>query len=199
MKQLFLHGLYLMKMTANSIKPGNVLEYKNRLWVVLKISHTQPGKGGAFIQAEMKDIKEGTKLNERFRSTENVEKAHLDSQEYQYLYGDDDNITLMDTNSYEQIELPKSIAGDSAIFLTDEMMVKVVSHEGSPISVELPEQVTLEVVEAEPVVKGQTAASSNKPAILENGARTMVPPFIEIGDRIIVKTADGSYVEREKK
>lgn len=188
-----------MKINANSIRPGNVLEYKKRLWVVLKISHTQPGKGGAFIQAEMKDIKDGTKLNERFRSSEDVERAHLESEEYQYLFADDHNITLMDNNTYEQIEIAKELVGDGIVYLTDGMNVVVVSYEGSPIAIELPEQVTLEVVESEPVVKGQTAASSNKPAVLENGVRIMVPPFVEIGDRVVVKTADSSYVEREKK
>jgi elongation factor P len=188
-----------MKMSANSIRPGNVLQYKNRLWVVLKISHTQPGKGGAFIQAEMKDIKEGTKLNERFRSTEDVEKAHLDSQEYQYLFADDHNLTLMDNSTYEQIEIARAFAGDSIVYLDDGMNVTVVSYEGEPISIELPEQVVLEIVETEPVVKGQTAASSNKPAILKNGVRVMVPPFISVGDRVVVRTTDSSYIEREKK
>ncbi len=187
-----------MKINANSLRPGNILEYKNKLWVILKLSRTQPGKGGAFVQAEMKDIKEGTKLNERFRSNEGVEKAHLDTQEYQFLYMDGDNLTLMDVNSYEQISVAREVVGESAVYLKDSMMVNVVSHESSPIAVELPEEVAFKVVEADAVVKGQTAASSNKPAILENGVRVMVPPFIESGDVIIVKTADGAYVGREK-
>ena len=187
-----------MKMTANSIRPGNVLVYNKKLWVVAKISHTQPGKGGAYIQAEMKDIQSGTKLNERFRSTEDVERAHLDEKEYQYLYTEDENLVLMDLESYEQVNVPKELVGEPVAFLQDEMMITVVSHENTPIGVQLPEEVVAEVVEADAVVKGQTAASSNKPAVLANGVRVMVPPFIEAGNRIVVKTADGQYVERAK-
>jgi elongation factor P len=187
-----------MKMTANSIRPGNVLEYNKKLWVVYKISHTQPGKGGAFVQVEMKDIKTGTKLNERFRSTVDVTRAHLDSKDFQYLYAEGENIVLMDLETYEQAHVSKELVGEPVAFLKDEMMITVVSHEGVPIGVELPEEVSLNVVEADAVVKGQTAASSNKPAILENGVRVMVPPFIEVGTRIIVKTEDGQYVERAK-
>jgi elongation factor P len=187
-----------MKMNANSIRPGNVLVYNKKLWVVAKISHTQPGKGGAYVQVEMKDIMQGTKLNERFRSTEDVEKAHLDEKEYQYLYSEGDNLVLMDQDSYEQFMVPKELVGDPIAFLQDEMMITVVSHENKPIAVELPEEVIAEVSEADAVVKGQTAASSNKPAVLDNGVRVMVPTFIEAGNRIVVKTADGQYVERAK-
>lgn len=187
-----------MKITANSIRPGNVLEYQNKLWVVSKIMHTQPGKGGAYIQAEMKDIITGTKLNERFRSSEDVTRAHLDEKEYQYLFAEGDNLVLMDQDSYDQIFVSKELVGDPIAFLKDEMMIKVVSHEGKPIAVELPEEVVVEVVEADAVIKGQTASSSYKPAMLENGVRAMVPPFIEVGNRIRVKTADASYIERAK-
>jgi len=187
-----------MKINANSIRPGNVLEYQGKLWAVAKIAHTQPGKGGAYIQVEMKSLKEGTKLNERFRSSEDVEKAHLDTVDYQYLYRDDQTMTLMDLTTYEQLEVPLKIVGDSLPFLQDGMTITVVLYEGDPISVELPETVALEIVEADAVVKGQTAASSNKPAILENGVRVMVPPFIESGMRIVVRTADHTYVERAK-
>jgi elongation factor P len=187
-----------MKMTANGIRPGNVLVYNKKLWAVSKISHTQPGKGGAYVQVEMKDIQQGTKLNERFRSTEDVERAHLDDKEYQYLYAEGDDLVLMDLESFEQLHISKELVGDPVAFLKDEMMIKVVSHENTPIAVELPEEVVLEVAEADAVVKGQTAASSNKPAILTNGIRVMVPPFIEAGTRIVVKTADGQYVERAK-
>lgn len=187
-----------MKISANSIRPGNVLEHNKKLWVVGKISHTQPGKGGAYIQVEMKSLKDGNKLNERFRSAEDVERAYLDEAVYQFLYMDGDNLTLMDLNSYEQILIAKDLVGDPVVFLQDEMMVTVVSHEGSPIGVQLPEDVTLEVSETEAVVKGQTAASSNKPAILENGVRVMVPPFISTGDKLVIKTADRVYVERAK-
>jgi elongation factor P len=187
-----------MKINANSIRPGNVLDYNGKLWVVTKTEHTKPGKGGAYMQVEMKDIKGGTKLNERFRSAEDVERATLEEKEYQYLYKDGDNLTLMDQDSYEQVFVPAELVGEPIAFLKDEMMIKVVSHEGKPIGVELPETVVLEIVEADAVVKGQTAASSYKPAILENGARVMVPPFIEVGTRIVVRTADASYVERSK-
>lgn len=187
-----------MKINAVSIRPGNVLEYNARLWVVTKTMHTKPGKGGAFMQVEMKDIKTGTKLNERFRSSEDVERASLDSQEYQYLFKEGEMLTLMDLNSYDQIQIPAELVGDPIAFLQDEMMVKIVSHEGKPIAVELPEEVTLEIVEADGVVKGQTATSSYKPAVLSNGVRVLVPPFIEVGTRIIVKTGDASYVERAK-
>ena len=187
-----------MKINANSIRPGNVLQHNNRLWVVAKIFHTQPGKGGAYIQVEMKDINEGTKLNERFRSSEDVERVHLEETEYQYLFTDADQLHLMDTNSYEQIIVEKSCVGAPAVFLQDGMMLNVISHEGKIIGVELPEEVTLEIDQTEAVIKGQTAASSSKPAILKNGVRITVPPFVEAGDRVVVKTADGAYVERAK-
>ena len=187
-----------MKINAISIRPGNVLEYNKQLWVVSKISHTKPGKGGAFMQVEMKDIINGTKLNQRFRSAEDVERAHLDEKEYQYLYIEEDNLVVMDLDTYEQIYISKELVGDPVAYLKDEMMINIISHGGKPIAVELPEEVTLVVAEADAVVKGQTSASSNKPAKLENGERVMVPTFIETGERIVVKTADGTYVERAK-
>jgi len=188
-----------MAMIANNIRPGNVLVYKNNLWAVSRISHTQPGKGGAFIQVEMKDIKNGTKLNERFRSTENVEKAHLDTQEYQFLYMDGEQLTLMNLADYEQIHVEKTLVGEPVAFLEDGMNVNVTMHEQTIVAIELPENVVGEIAETEAVVKGQTAASSNKPATLTNGVRVMVPPFIGAGDKIVVKSADGEYVERVKK
>ena len=187
-----------MKINANSIRPGNVLEHNKKLWLVAKISHTQPGKGGAYVQVEMKDIKNGVKLNERFRSTEDVERAHLDDKEYQYLFTDGDDLVLMDLTTYEQVHVKKELVDESISFLQDEMIITVVSYQNTPIGIELPEEVILKVIEADAVVKGQTAASSNKPAILENNIRVMVPPFIEAGNRIIVKTADATYVERAK-
>lgn len=187
-----------MKINANSIRPGNVLEHNNKLYVVAKIAHTQPGKGGAYIQVEMKDINEGTKVNERFRSSEDVTRAHLDEKEYQFLYIQDDMLHLMDGESYEQIELRKELVGDAVAYLQDGMIITVISYQGKPVAAELPETVILTIDSAEPVIKGQTAASSSKPAILENGVRIMVPPFIEAGTRIVVRTADGSYVERAK-
>lgn len=187
-----------MKINANSIRPGNVIEHKNRLWSVAKIAHTQPGKGGAYIQVEMKCLKDGTKLNERFRSSEDVTKAHLDEKEYQYLFMDDHNLTLMDMESFEQIHVSKDLVGEPIAFLQDGMMITVLSHQGNAVSVELPELVTLEVKEADAVVKGQTAASSNKPAVLENDVRIMVPPFVGAGDKVVVRTSDATYVERAK-
>ncbi|MCY4396258.1 MAG: elongation factor P [Rhodospirillaceae bacterium] len=187
-----------MRINGNAIRPGNIIEHNGRLWRVAKIQHTQPGKGGAFLQAEMKDIRDGTKLNERFRASESVEKVRLDETQYQYLFADGDEVTFMETETYEQITLNKEAIGDPAVFLQDGMTVTVQSYEGAPIGVELPDSVVMEVVEADAVVKGQTASSSYKPAVLENGERIMVPPHIESGTRIVVATADGSYMERAK-
>lgn len=187
-----------MKINAVSIRPGNVLEHNGRLCVVSKIQHTQPGKGGAYMQVEMKCIKDNIKFNERFRSSETVEKAHLDTNSYQYLYKDEHNITVMDTETYEQHNMSCDLVGDPIVFLQDGMMVSVVSYQGQPVSVELPETAIFEIIDTEPVVKGQTAASSNKPAKLDNGARTMVPPFIGVGDRVVIRLVDAAYLERAK-
>ena len=187
-----------MRINGNAIRPGNIIEHNGRLWRVAKIQHTQPGKGGAYLQAEMKDIRDGTKLNERFRASESVEKVRLDEAQYQFLFADGDDVTFMETETYEQITLNREAIGDPAVFLQEGMTVTVQSYEGSPIGVELPDSVVMEVVEADAVVKGQTASSSYKPAILENGERIMVPPHIEAGTRIVVATADGSYMERAK-
>ena len=187
-----------MRINGNAIRPGNIIEHNGRLWRVAKIQHTQPGKGGAYLQAEMKDIRDGTKLNERFRASESVEKVRLDEAQYQFLFADGDDVTFMETGTYEQITLNREAIGDPAVFLQDGMMVTVQSYEGSPIGVELPDSVVMEVVEADAVVKGQTASSSFKPAMLENGERIMVPPHIEAGTRVVVATADGSYMERAK-
>lgn len=188
----------MAKISANSIRIGNILEYREGLYKVLKKSHTQPGKGGAYVQLEMKNITTGVKINERLRSTEDVEKAHLDEVEYQYLYSDDVFITVMDNSSYEQKEISVELLGDSIVYLQDGMTLTVEVYDGDVIAVNLPETVELEVVETESVVKGQTAASSNKPAVLENGVRVMVPPFIESGNKIVVRTSDSEYMERVK-
>ena len=188
-----------MKINGNSIRPGNVIEHQNRLWRAVKIQHTQPGKGGAYLQVELKDLRSGTKLNERFRSSETVEQVRLDQKEFQYLYAEGDMHTFMDTETYDQISLNADLIGeDRVIYLQDGMSVVIESFEDDPIGLNLPTQVALEVVEADAVVKGQTAASSAKPALLENGIRTSVPPHIETGTRVIVNTEDGSYVERAK-
>jgi len=188
-----------MKINGNAIRPRYVIEHKGRLWRAVKIQHTQPGKGGAYLQVELKDIRDGTKLNERFRSSESVERVRLDQKPYQYLYADANGFTFMDTDTFEQIVLSEDLIGtDQVAFLQDGMMVTIESYEGDPIGVELPEKVTLEVVEADAVVKGQTASSSYKPAVLENGVRILVPPHIEAGTRIVVNTADATYAERAK-
>lgn len=187
-----------MKVNANQMRPGNVLEHNGKLWVILKTTIVQPGKGGAFIQLEMRDVRTGTKTTERFRTQETVERARLDEHEMQYLFAEGNNFTFMDKENFEQITIPRDIIGDPAVFLQEGMNVNVQSHEGSPLAVELPATVVLEVVEADPVVKGQTASSSYKPARVENGERVMVPPHIETGQRIVVNTSDGTYLERSK-
>jgi elongation factor P len=187
-----------MKINGNSIRPGNIIEHQGRLWRAVKTAHTQPGKGGAYLQVELKDIRDGTKMNERFRSSETVERVRLDEHEYQFLFSAGDDYTFMDIESFEQLTLNADLIGEPAVFLQEGMMVTVEGYEDSPISVSLPETVTMQLIEADPVVKGQTAASSYKPAKLENGVRVLVPPHVENGTRIVVNTADGTYVERAK-
>jgi elongation factor P len=187
-----------MKLNGNAIKPGNVIEHKSRLWVAVKTSHVKPGKGGAFAQIELRDIRDGTKLNERFRATESVERVILDEAQCTYLYAEGDTHIFMHGETYEQISISAEMVGEPAAYLQDGMSVTLMSHEGEPISVSLPEQVSVTVVEADAVVKGQTASSSFKPAIVDNGLRVMVPPHIEAGTRIVVKTEDSTYVERAK-
>ena len=185
-----------MKINGNEIRPGNVIQHNGSLWAVAKLQHVKPGKGGAFAQVELKNLLNGSKLNERFRSSETVERVRLEQNDYQFLYEADATLVFMNTDNYEQIEIQSDFVGERAAFLQDGMMVVVESHEGRPIGVRLPDQVTLEVSETEPVVKGQTAASSNKPAVLENGVRTMVPPFVEAGDKIVVDTNEVTYIRR---
>ncbi len=185
-----------MRINGNAIRPGNVIEHKGGLWQAVKIQHTQPGKGGAYLQVELKNLRDGSKLNERFRSSENVERVRLEQQAHQFLFADGDMLTFMNTENYEQINLNADLVGEARVFLQDGMEVTVESHEGSPLAVQLPEHVTLEVTETEPTVKGQTAAASYKPAILDNGSRVMVPPFVQTGERIVVATEDATYVKR---
>ena len=188
-----------MKINGNAIRPGMVIEHQDRLWRAVKIQHTQPGKGGAYLQVELRDLRSGTKLNDRFRSSETVERAYLEQKEYQYLYADGGIYTFMDNENYEQITLDDSMIGEEQIpYLQESMVVTIESHEDDPIGVKLPDHITLEVTEADAVVKGQTASSSYKPALLENGVKTQVPPHIESGARIVINTIDGSYVERAK-
>jgi len=187
-----------MKVNANQMRPGHVLEHNGKLMVVLKTAIVQPGKGGAFIQLEMKDVRTGNKMVERFRTQESVERARLDEHEMQFLYAEGDTYTFMDKENFEQMMIPRDIIGEPSVYLQEGMSVTVQTYEGAPLAVELPATVTLQVVEADPVVKGQTASSSYKPAKLDNGTRVLVPPHIEAGTRIVVNTSDGTYLERSK-
>ena len=188
-----------MKIDGNEIKVGNILEIDNKLWKVLKTQHTQPGKGGAYIQAELKEIKEGTKMNSRFRSSETVERAILDEKKFQYLYEDNKKFIFMDQQNYEQIELGLDLISDNqSKFLIENDNLIIQFYNEKPVGIELPDNITLKVIETEGVVKGQTAASSYKPAILERGIKTTVPQFIAINDKIVISTIDGSYVEKAK-
>ena len=187
-----------MKQQANLIRAGQVIEHDGRRWTVLKQQIISPGKGGAFIQVDMRDLKTGNKTNERWRTADTVERLMTEETELTYSYTDGDNLVLMDPETFEQVMIPSSILGEASAFLQDNMTVIVDLVEGDPVAIHLPASVTLEIVEADPVVKGQTATSSYKPAILSNGVKTMVPPFIETGERIVVRTEDASYVERAK-
>lgn len=188
-----------MKIIGNAIRPGMVIDHQGKLWRVAKISRSQREQREAYTQAELKDVRSGNKLIARFASQDTVERVRLDEKEYQYLYGEGDMFTFMDTESYEQVTVSAELIGEDQVpYLQENMNVAIDLHEGRPIAIRLPDSVVLAVVEADPVVRGQTAASSYKPAVLENGVRTMVPPHIETGSRIVVSTADGSYVERAK-
>jgi len=188
-----------MKVNGNHIRPGNLIEHNGRLWIATKIQHTQPGKGGAYAQVELKDIRTGTKLNERFRSSESVERVRLDEVDYQFLFADGDEYTFMHQETFEQITLHKDKVGEHvAVYLKDGMIVTISFYEEEVISLKAPDTVVMEVVEADAVVKGQTASSSYKPGVLENGERVMIPPHITTGTRIVVNTEDGTYVERAK-
>lgn len=185
-----------MKINGNEIRPGNVIEHNGSLWVAVKAQAVKPGKGPAYNQVELKNLIDGTKLNERFRSSETVERVRLEQKDYQFLYKQDDMLVFMDVETYDQLEIPQDFVGERAAFLQDGMTVTVESHEDRPIGVSLPDQVTLAVAEAEPAIRRQTASSSYKPAVLENGVRVMVPPFVEAGERIIVDTNEITYVRR---
>ncbi len=184
------------KINGNQIAPGTVVEHQGGLWVAVKTNTVKPGKGGAFNQVEMKNLIDGRKLNERFRADETVEMIELELKDFSFLYKEGDSLVFMDLESYEQIDLAADWVGERAAFLQDGMKVTLQMHEGRPISIRFPLQVVLEVVEADPVVRGQTAASSYKPAKLENGLRVLVPPFIEPGERIVVDTTEVAYLRR---
>ena len=185
-----------MKINAGEIRVGMLLEYKNDLWQVLKTQHVKPGKGGAFAQVEMKSLNKNTKLNERFRSSETVEKASLEETTFNYLYSDEANYFFMDPKTFEQIEIKKETIGDKGKFLTENLEVSVSFYNESPISIELPKQVQCKIESTDAALKGQTVSSSYKPATLDNGLNIQVPPFIEVGDQILVDTRNLEYIKK---
>ena len=187
-----------MKVNGNNLKAGMIINHKGGIWKVITTQSVKPGKGGAFAQVELRNLKDSSKLNERFRSSEVVDRLYVESKSFQYSYNDGDTYNFMDTNTYEQISLDKSIISDLTIFLQDNMIVSVEFIENNPVSIKLPEHIVEEVTETEAVIKGQTAASSYKPAVLSNGFKIMVPPHIENGTKIVISTTNFSYVEKAK-
>ena len=185
-----------MKINASEIRVGMLLEYKDDLWQVLKTQHVKPGKGGAFAQVEMKSLNKNTKLNERFRSSETVEKAALDENDFNYSYDDDVNYFFIDPKSFEQVEVKKEIVGDKGKLLTENLEVKISFYNEKPISVDLPNQVQCKIETTDAALKGQTVSSSYKPATLDNGLNIQVPPFIESGDEIIIDTRNLEYIKK---
>ena len=185
-----------MKINSVEIRPGNILEYQGGLWRVVKIQHTQPGQGGAYMQVELKNLIDGRKTNERFRSAETVEKVRLDTRDFQFLYAEGEQLTFMDKVNYDQVSLARDLLGEAADFLQDGMDVVMETYDDKPISVQLPDTIEAVIRDTEAVVKGQTASSSYKPATLENGVRVMVPPFIGVGTKIVVDTYEREYVRR---
>jgi elongation factor P len=185
-----------MKINGNSVKPGMIVEHKNDLWVVTKSQSVKPGKGGAFNQVEMKSLKNGSKLNERFRASEEVERVRVDEEKFQYLYQQENKLIFMSLTDYEQMELDVEFIGNKIDLLRENDEVILEMYDEKPIGIQLPNTLIFEVSETEAVVKGQTAASSNKPAVLENGLRVMVPPFIEQGEKVIINTEDLTYLKR---
>ena len=187
-----------MKILGNEIKPGMIIEHKNDLWAVLKTQHVKPGKGGAFNQVELKSIRKGTKLNERFRSSDSVERAVLDEKKFSFLYEDEKNCHFMDQTNFEQIAINKSLLGEKNKLLKENMAVNVHFYEDQALSVDLPSSVELTITNTDATIKGQTASSSYKPATLENGINIMVPPFINSGDKIILDTSTLEYIKKIK-
>ena len=185
-----------MKINAGEIKVGMLLDYKNDLWQVLKTQHVKPGKGGAFNQVEMKNIKNGTKINERFRSNDTIEKATIDEQKYMFLYQENDNFYFMDQKNFEQIKVKKNVIGGKDKILSENMEVLIKFYEEEPISLLLPNQISCEITDTEIAIKGQTVSSSYKPAILNNGLKVQVPPFINNGDKILIDTRTLEYIKK---
>jgi len=186
----------MAKINGNEIKPGNVIEHQGSVWRAVKTNAVKPGKGGAFNQVELRNLINGSKLNERFRSSETVEKIRLEQKDYQYLYDAGEAHAFMDQETFEQIEIQKDFIGEQEAFLQSEMVVVIEFYEDKPIGISLPDQVILTIEETEPVVKGQTAANSFKTATCENGFRVLVPPFVGQGERIVVQTEDSTYLRR---
>ncbi|MEM1160271.1 MAG: elongation factor P [Pseudomonadota bacterium] len=184
------------KINGNEIRRGNIIEHNDGLWVAVKTDHVKPGKGGAFAQVELKNLRNGSKLNERFRSADKVERVRLEQKDQQFLYENDGMLVFMDTETYEQIELPADLLGEARPFLQDGMTVQIEYYEAEALSAALPEKVTCKVVDTEPAIKGQTAANSFKPAVLDNGVRIMIPPFVDQDTDVIVNTETFEYVER---
>ena len=187
-----------MKILGNEIKPGMIIEHKNDLWSVLKTQHVKPGKGGAFNQVELKSVKKGTKLNERFRSSDNVQRAIVDEKKFNFLYDDEDSCHFMDQTNFEQIKVNKSLLGEKNKLLKENMEVDVQFYEDQPLAVDLPPHIELTIAATDVAIKGQTASSSYKPAKLENGIGVMVPPFINSGDKIILDTRTLEYIKKIK-
>jgi len=187
-----------VKVIASSLRKGNIVDMDGKLYVILSAENIHPGKGTPVTQLDMRRISDGVKVSERYRTTEQVERAYVEDRDYQYLYQDGDGFHFMNPETYDQVPVAKDVVGDQAAYLQENMKVTLSTHEGAVLAIQLPQRATLEVVETEPTVKGQTASSSYKPALLSNGVRTMVPPHIAPGTRIVVMTADGSYVERAK-
>jgi elongation factor P len=186
----------MAKITGVEVRPGTMIEHQGQLWMAVKSQAVKPGKGGAYNQVELKNIETGSKLNERFRSSEMVEEIHLEKKDFQFLYANGDMLTFMDMETYDQIELATDFVGDQAAFLQDGMKTLVQMYDGKALGIKLPVQVTLTVAEADPVMRGGTAAPSFKNAVLENGLKIQVPPFINAGEKIVVATEDGTYVRR---
>src|SRR5215203_144441 len=191
-------GRLSVKVIASSLRKGNIVEVDDKLYVVLNAESFHPGKGTPTTQVDMRRISDGVKTAQRYKTTEQVERAHVEDHEFQFLYQDGDGFHFMNTENYDQVTLQADLVGDQAAYLQPEMKVTLAVHEGVPVSIVLPQKAVLEVMETEPTTKGQTASSSYKPAVLSNGVRTMVPPFVGTGTKIVVMTADGSYVERAK-
>ncbi len=185
-----------MKINANEIRVGMLLEYKDDLWQVLKTQHVKPGKGGAFAQVEMKSVNKSTKLNERFRSSETIEKASIEESNFNYLYDDENNYIFMDPKTFEQIEIKKDIIGEKGKLLTENLKVSVSFYNEKPISIDLPNQVNCKIKTTDVALKGQTVSSSYKPAILDNGLNIQVPPFIETGDEVVIDTRNLEYIKK---